>query len=316
VYTRQRSLIRRIIGDKLSDEVRVIGKFGRVPNDPSKPRLFLGPQHLKATPPDAVNFYSSIGGGGMLGNDQYGDCVFAANGHIVEQQTALGQGKEVPVTTQQALAEYSKVTGFDPNDPSTDNGAMVQDGLNDLRKSGLAGHKIAAFAEISVSDMNTVKNAVAEFGVVDIGFNVPASAMNQFNAGQPWDVVSHDGGIEGGHCVIVCGYDSKYLYVYTWNAVQKMTYAFWNKYVEEAWAPISQDWVNASTGLDPDKVDMSDLGAQFVALFPGQPNPFPNPSPVPPTPPPNPTPPPGPVPPTPKPSWWDEFIQWLTHLFD
>lgn len=298
----------------MNETVRARGLLGRIPNDPSKPRLHMRPETFKATPPASVNFYSSIGGGGMLGNDQYGDCVFAANGHIVEQQTALGQGKEVTVTTAQALAEYSKVTGFNPDDPSTDNGAMIQDGLNDLRKSGLNGHKIAAFAQINVTDMNTVKNAVSEFGVVDIGFNVPASAMSQFDAGQPWDVVANDGGIEGGHCVIVCGYDDKYLYVYTWNAVQKMTYAFWNKYVDEAWAPVSQDWVNSSTGLDPDKVNLAELGAQYAALFPGQPNPFPNPAPPPnpnPTPPPNPT----PVPPGPKPSWWDEFVKWLANLF-
>lgn len=286
---------------------RVRGKFGRKPNDASRPRLSLGSEQLKATPPTSVNFYSSISGGGMLGNDQYGDCVFAANGHIVEQQTALGQGKEVAVTTAQALAEYTKVTGFNPNDPNTDQGAEVQQGLSDLRSSGLAGHKIAMFAEIKTTDMNTVKNAVSEFGVVDIGFNVPNSAMTQFDNGQPWDVVANDGGIDGGHCVIVCGYDSKYLYVYTWNAVQKMTYAFWKKYVEEAWAPISQDWINASTGLDPNKVDMADLGAQYAALT-GQPNPFPNP-----------TPPPTPVPPTPvppvKPTWWDEFLVWVENLF-
>src|SRR6185437_645652 len=98
------------------------GKFGLKPNDPARERLHLGPEHLKATPPASVDFYNAIGGGGMLGNDQYGDCVFAANGHTVEQQTALGQGKEVTVTTAQALAEYSKVTGFNPNDPNTDNG--------------------------------------------------------------------------------------------------------------------------------------------------------------------------------------------------
>lgn len=295
--------------------IRRVGKFGRKPNDPSRPRLRLGPEVLKVTPPASVNFYSSIGGGGMLGNDVYGDCVFAANGHIVEQQTALGQAKEVTVTTAQVLAEYSKVTGFDPNDPSTDNGAEVQQGLDDLRKAGLNGHKIVAFAQIDVKDMNTVKNAVAEFGVVDIGFSVPNSAMNQFNAGQPWDVVANDGGIDGGHCVIVCGFDAKYVYVYTWNAVQKMTYAFWNKYVEEAWAVIDQDWVNAASGLDPDKVNLADLGAQWVALFPGQPNPFPAPIPTP-TPVPTPTPTPTPVPPGPKPTWWDEFVAWLAHLFD
>jgi hypothetical protein len=249
----------------------------------------------------------------MLGNDQYGDCVFAANGHTVEQQTALGQGKEVAVTTAQVLAEYSKVTGFNPADPNTDNGAEVQQGLSDLRTAGLAGHKITVFAEINVADMNTVKNAVAEFGVVDIGFDVPFSAMDQFNAGQPWDVVANDGGIDGGHCVIICGYDAKYVYVYTWNAVQKMTYAFWNKYVTEAWALVDQEWVNNSTGLDPEKVNLYTLGQEFAALT-GQPNPFPNPVPVPPNPP---TPPNPPVPPAPpvKPTWWDEFIAWVNSLF-
>jgi hypothetical protein len=258
---------------------------GRLPNDPAKPRLRMT---LTATPPASVNYYSSIGGGGMLGNDQYGDCVFAANGHLVEQQSKVGSGKEIPVMTAQALAEYSKVTGFNPNDPSTDQGAMVQDGLNDLRKNGLAGFKIAAFAELKVTDMTSVKNAIAEFGAVDIGFNFPAIAMTQFNEGKPWDVVKNDGGNDGGHCVLVCGYDDTYLYCYTWNAVQKMTYAFWDKYVEEAWAPVSQAWVNASTGLDPEGVSLATLGEEFSALT-DQPNPFPV-APAP-TPAPTPTPP-------------------------
>ena len=35
---------------------------------------------------------ATSGRGAMLANDQWGDCVFAGNGHIVEQQTALGEG--------------------------------------------------------------------------------------------------------------------------------------------------------------------------------------------------------------------------------
>lgn len=289
-------------------------KLGRLPNDPSKRRLYL--HHLPAVPPASVNFYSSIAGGGMLGNDQYGDCVFAANGHMVEQQTAVGSGSEVAVSTADVLAEYSRVTGFNPNDPSTDNGAQVQDGLNDLRKNGVAGFKIAAFAQINVSDMTTVKNAIAEFGSVDIGINLPNSAMDQFNAGQPWDVVANDGGIDGGHCVLVCGYDSAYLYLYTWGQLQRMTYAFWNAYVEEAWAPISWAWVNSKTGKDPEGLDLYGLGQAFTQLT-GQPNPFPAPVPPPPPPPPAPTPPPTPVPPAPtptpapQPSWWAQLWSWI-----
>jgi hypothetical protein len=270
---------------------------GRKPNNPNRPRLYLK-SFLKAgaTPPASVDF-TKLPNIGMLGNDQYGDCVFAANGHIVEQQTYEGQGTEVTVSTAQALAEYSKVTGFNPNDPNTDQGAEVQQGLDDLRKSGLNGHKIAAFAQVDVTNMNEVKLAVAEFGAVDIGFNFPDSAMDQFNNGQPWDVVKGSP-LDGGHCVVVVGYDSNYLLVYTWGAVQKMTYAFWTKYVEEAWALVDQDAFNATSGKTFTGVDLATFGAQFAALT-GQPNPFPDaPTPTPspaPTPVPDPAPSPSPV---------------------
>lgn len=276
-------------------------------NDPRKPRLYFR-MFTKAgiTPPASVDF-TGMPNIGMLGNDQYGDCVEAANGHIVEEQTFKGQGTEVGVTTAQALAEYSKITGFNPNDPNTDQGTMIQDGLNDLKKNGLASHKIAAFAQVDTANMTEVKNAVAEFGAVSIGFEFPAFAMDQFNQGKPWDVQSTNAGIEGGHCVLVVGYDANYLYVYTWGAVQKMTYAFWNKYVDEAWVVISEDWVNKATGLDPEGVDKFAFGAQFAALT-GQPNPFPAPSPAPP-PSPDPTPTPTPTPtPIPAPTDVDKAL--------
>ena len=254
-------------------------KFGLIPNDPSKPRLYFSSfRKPGAVAPPTVNYYG-VPDLGMLGNDQYGDCVFAGNGHIAEEQTFYGQGTETVITTADVLSEYSRVTGFNPGPPvRNDNGAMIQDGLNDFRKNGLAGSFIAAFAE--VTNIADVKLAVAEFGVVDIGFRFPASAMSQFNAGRPWDVVSNDGGIEGGHCVVVLGYGSTYLYVATWGTVQKMTYAFWNRYVDEAWAVVSPDWVNAVTGLDPLGVDKYTFGAQYAALT-GQANPFPAPVPPP-----------------------------------
>lgn len=233
----------------------------------------------------AQAYYYTIPSIGMLGNDEYGDCVFAGDGHIVEQQTAIGQTKETTVTTAQALAAYTAVTGFNPKDPNTDQGALISDGLAYLRKTGLAGVKIAAYGQVAVGSMDKIKLAVAEFGAVSIGLNFPNSAMDQFNNSQPWDVVPDDGGIDGGHCVIVCGYDATYLYVYTWGAIQKVTYAFWAKYVEEAWPVVTQVWVNTTTGLDPEGVDLGVLGSEFTAVT-GQPSPFPDvPTPPAPTPP-------------------------------
>jgi hypothetical protein len=281
-------------------------RHGVKPNDPRRPRLYFAAfRNPTATPPASVNYYSQVTSIGMLGNDNWGDCVEAGDGHIIEQQTKVGQGTEVVVTDAQVLNAYSAITGFDPNagppgSNPTDQGTEIQAGLDYLRRTGLAGHKITAFAQLDPTNMTDVRVAVSEFGCISIGLAFPSSAMDQFNNGQPWDVVPGSP-IEGGHCVIIAGYDATYLYLYTWGAVQRMTYAFWNEYVAgnggEAWAVISQDWINASTGKDVEGVDAPTFGAQFAALT-GQPNPFP--APVPPVPP-APTPPPTPVPPAPVP---------------
>ena len=141
-----------------------------------------------------------------------GSLRIRGNGHIVEQQTALGEGHETIVTDTETLAEYTAVTGFNPDagppgSNPTDQGALIQDGLADLRKNGLAGQKIAAFARVTQADRAEVMTALAELGAVSLGVNLPQSAMDQFHAGQPW-TVSGDATILGGHCITAFGYDA------------------------------------------------------------------------------------------------------------
>src|ERR1700742_1351463 len=60
-------------------------KFGRYPNDPSRARIVLHPDGA-ITPPASANWVSGnfpIAELGMLGNDQWGDCVFAGGYHAV-----------------------------------------------------------------------------------------------------------------------------------------------------------------------------------------------------------------------------------------
>ena len=276
-------------------------RLGRLPEDRSKPRLALAP-HLRATaPPASADWYSRVRAWGMLANDQWGDCVFAGNGHIVEQQTALGEGDETIVTDTEALAEYSAVTGFNPDagppgSNPTDQGALVQDGLADLRKNGLAGQKIAAFARVTQGNQTEMKTALAELGCVSLGVNLPQSAMDQFNAGQPW-TVSGDATILGGHCIIATGYDAQYVYIVSWGKVVPAAWAWLAAYCEEAWAVVSPMWAGEG-GKDPEGVDLSGLGAEFAALT-GEANPFP--APQPPAPAPTPVP-PAPAPPAPGPA--------------
>jgi len=213
----------------------------------------------------------------MLGNDEWGDCVEAADGHIIEQQTWYGRGFESTVTTADALHAYSALTGFDPaagppGSNATDRGTMVQDGLSYLRRQGFHARKIAAFAELDVTNLDKVRLAAAEFGALSIGFSFPRSAMDQFNAGQPWTVISGSP-VEGGHCVVVLGYDASWVYVATWGRVQRMSWGFWARYVDEAWAVISLAWAAGGGGETPTHVDKAGLGQQFEALT-GEPSPW------------------------------------------
>lgn len=274
-------------------------KLGRLPEDPSKPRLTLAP-HLRATapPPVSADWYSHVQAWGVLGNQTWGNCVFAGNGHIVEQQTALGEGDEIIVTDQEALLEYSLVTGFDPNagppgENPTDQGAYIQDGLADLRKNGLAGQKIAAFARVAQGNQTEVKTALAELGALSLGVNLPQSAMDQFDAGQPW-TVSGDGTILGGHCIIAVGYDAEYVHIVSWGKVVPAAWEWLAEYCDEAWAVVSAMWAGKG-GKDPEGVDLYGLGQEFAALT-GEPNPFPAPQPPAPPPAPQPPAPPGPDP--------------------
>jgi hypothetical protein len=257
---------------------------GKRPAQPARPHLRLsaaltGP--LPA-PPSAVD-YSHVSTWGMLGNADVGDCVEAYMGHAVEQATAY-TSIEQSVSDSATIALYSAITGYNPNDPGTDQGTLMQDAFSFWRKRGIfGGHVIAAYAAVALTDWAEIGNAVDLFGHVALGFNFPQSAMDQFNAGEPWTVVPGSP-LEGGHCVMLVGYDPDWLYVVTWGRVQKMARAFWEKYTDEAWVVVTRDTItvqgaNAFGGV----LDLAALGAAFAALT-GDPNPFLGPTPVPPAP--------------------------------
>lgn len=283
---------------------------GRIHAQPARPKLRLGDyltdhrsRSALATPPANADWLSAVGTWPMYLNDQLGDCTCAAVGHMIEAATQYASGTALMITDQDVLTAYEAVGGYVPGDPSTDNGAYIQDVLAYWHATGVGGDHIVAYASVNVADMDEVRTAIELFGAVDIGFNFPGSAMDQFNNGQPWDVVA-GAQVEGGHCVNVGEYDETAgtLTCVTWGQKQVMTQAFWNQYVDEAWVVITHDWVNAN-GTDPAGLDLFTLGQDFAALT-GQPNPIPAPAPspvpvpVPPQPGP-PTPTPVPVPPAP-----------------
>lgn len=190
---------------------------------------------------------------GMLGNDTVGDCVIAGAGHETEMWNKEA-GRTVTISAATAIKAYSEVTGYNPKDPNTDQGTDMGVAAKWRRAKGMpddAGnrHKIAAYLSIKPGNFSQLKQAAWLFGAVGIGIEFPASAMDQFNAGQPWDVVKGSQ-IEGGHYIPIVAVRGNYVEIVTWGQIQKVTLAFLAKYCDEAYAYVSLEALENGKSLE------------------------------------------------------------------
>src|ERR1700719_386838 len=89
------------------------------------------------TPPKVFGHQSLVGAQwGMLGNKDYGDCVWAGAAH----ETMLWNkeaNKSATFSDDVVLGDYSAVTGFKKSDPNTDQGTDVQVAASYRRKTGV-----------------------------------------------------------------------------------------------------------------------------------------------------------------------------------
>jgi hypothetical protein len=215
--------------------------------------------------PARFGFGNSVADWGMLGNDAYGDCVFAGAAHetMLWGESTRGTAGMPRFTDASVLGDYSDVTGFDANDPNTDQGTYVRDALNYRRKTGVADgsgvrHQIHAYVALEPGNHEQLMQAAYLGLAVGIGIEFPESAMSQFNNRSMWSVVAGSP-IEGGHYVPVVGRLSlDNIGVLTWGRRQGMTRAFYAKYCDEAWGLVPLDGLRAGKnvrGFDVDALD-------------------------------------------------------------
>ncbi|MGE5422043.1 MAG: hypothetical protein ACM3QW_02170 [Ignavibacteriales bacterium] len=218
--------------------------------------------------PESFGHQDLIKHWGMLGNDTVGNCVIAGGDHETMLWTKEGSTEAV-FTPATAISDYSAVTGYDPNDPDSDQGTEPRKAYLYRQKTGLIDvddkrHKIGAFLALDPTDLNEVLEATYLFSASGIGLQVPTSAIDQFDAGQPWTVVPHSP-IKGGHYVPVVGYDGTYLYCITWGKEQKMTEDFFTTYCDEAWSILSLEFLN-SEGESPEGFNLAQLKADLEVI--------------------------------------------------
>jgi hypothetical protein len=232
-----------------------IGKLGKLPvrTDVRTLRLkrYVDTARLP-TPPPSVDLTAGVPGWPMYANDRRGDCTTAAAGHMIEAWTAAAAGEAVEISEAAVLAAFDEVRVVDPT--TGDEGAIELDVLRFWRKHGIGRHRIGAFAGVTRYEHDLVRAAAWLFGGLYIGLALPLSAEGQ----EVWDWTGSLSGDAkpwswGGHAVDVVRYDDAGLTVVTWGRLQSMTWSFWDRYCDEAYAILSRDFLmhgRAPNGFD------------------------------------------------------------------
>jgi hypothetical protein len=275
----------------MTTPARTPGTYGRNPRDPSRFCLtlesYVYPQNAVELPPVAYNvdvdYATKVASWPMYCNgpdpenavlcpgspNGAGDCTCAAFGHMIQSWTAYA-GTEITVPAKDIIAMYSAISGYDPQTGANDNGCDMQTVLEYMRNTGLpdgAGtvHKVAGYARFgdptNEALLATVLNA---FGTVYIGANIQQAQEQQFSAGEPWAYVAGSA-VVGGHAICLQqrrGTGTAKLEDVTWGALQPAATSFQQYCVDEAYAVVSQDFIDAH-GTTVEGLDLAQLLADM-----------------------------------------------------
>lgn len=231
---------------------------------------------------------------GMMLNDTLGDCTCAAAGHMQMAWEADTAAQVVQPPDSAILTAYEAVSGYQPGNTSTDNGAEIKSVLAYWQKTGVAGQKIGPYTEIKAGDLAMVRAGIWLFGAVDIGLNMPLAAQQM---GTTWVAPppatkrrrtlfdwllrrpaptgltgQWKPGSWGGHSICLLGYNTT-TDTYTgisWGQVITIAAAFLAAYMDEGWAPLSPTFlVNGVSPARFGEFDTAQLTADLAQLKKG-----------------------------------------------
>lgn len=231
-------------------------KLGKLPARPGAIKLslwdYLSPSRVP-TPPAEFGHEALVTSWPMLGNDKYGDCVWAGAAHETMLWDAEG-GRAAAFADANVLSDYSAVTGFDPTRPETDAGTDMQKAAAYRKATGIVDasgvrHRVGAYLSIGTGNLDEHLTAAWLFGAVGIGVNFPASAFDQLSHGEPWDVVAGDY-LDGGHYIPLICRRAGMFHCVTWGKDQPMTDAWFKQYNDESIVYLSEEFLSGGKSLE------------------------------------------------------------------
>lgn len=203
----------------------------------------------------------------ILGNDSWGDCVAAAAEHFAQNETA-NTGSPLTPTTDQTLALYSAVTGFDinagpsgnnPTDQGTDPEAMLSYWkstgipINDSNGKEIL-HTIVGWASLDITSWAQLRYAAYTFGGLFLAINCPQSAQQNTNN---WQLVPGSP-IDGGHGINMTGQGSLGCKIDSWGMTIPASVPFIKHYLVSAFCVVTPFWLTKQ-GTSPSGLDLDGL---------------------------------------------------------
>lgn len=259
--------------------MRMLGKLP-ARQDPRTLKLRSYVNTAKLPPVPSACVWSDAGSYELYDNDRIGDCAFVTPAHAITAWTFnSADTPDFSPTTDQVVAAYSAVTGYNPADPSTDRGTVMLDMLNYWRHTGIAERPISAYVAIDPDDEQMVRAAIFLFGGICCGFALPAAVANA----DAWELPARAGRFHrrrrrqwadwtpnswGGHAVFVPDYNPQRLTCRTWGKRLAIDWPFFLEYCDEAYAAISLDWLGTDDH-SPHGFDSAQLQRDLEALNKG-----------------------------------------------
>jgi hypothetical protein len=245
-------------------------KLGKLPRKHDYRIKSFGSYLRKELPPPApVSWFKDQTDFGTLLNDQLGDCTIASKLHGRQIVTLNAQASEFQATDAMALESYRDIDGYRDGDPSTDQGGIIVNVLDYIAKRGFWGGVLKGYCSVNPGNDLHVDQAIALFGVLDVGVQLPASAQTQ----EVWDLPEGQAlegdwavGSWGGHDISIHEFDADgNLVCITWGAKKIITRRWFKTYCDEAYALLWADWIEAG-GMSPSHFDYETLFADMAAI--------------------------------------------------
>ena len=209
----------------------------------------------------------------ILGNDSLGYCTSAGAAHIIDAMTGLAAAPgSLPtvITRDQAVAFYSKSTGYDPSNPASDQGGDEVTVCQTWKDQGYladGSHKNVGWVALEDFDPRFIKWVGSLFPLY---FGVELSDAWLSGSSTVWDV-GQPADPNNGHCVVGLGGNAQGIIINTWGQKRLMTYAAIAQFCADSaggnlFAILTQDALDAATCLTVGGVAWDQLQADLVNL--------------------------------------------------